>query len=558
MIILTKRWLDDVPVLSMGQTGTALETLVIGLDGACHRILEPLFADGVMPNVADIFELGTSGRLESQVPPWTASAWPSLYTGMNPGKHGVFGFLEFEGYDWDVVSAASVGERTLWEYLDYHDRTSVVVNAPVSAPPPAIDGAVVPGYLAPEDPQCTPAGLLDEVREAIGEYRVYARGEGEAGASIDDRTAEYATLAEMRAEAFAYLADRFDPEFGFLQFQHTDTVLHEAPEDSEALREVYGAADEAVGDAIAAADPDTIVLVSDHGLGPYETRVRVNEILRDGGFLQGVKGGKGMPTWAAIRDDGLAEGRAGAETDMGPLARALSAGAAFGVTAQRVASALDRVNLRDPLERVVPPSLIRATSEQVDFPSSAAYVRSRVECGIRINLAGREPEGVVPRNEYEVLRDHLIAELRDLETPDGDSVFEDVARRERYFNGPETHRAVDVVTVPNEYDHYVTTWLMGDHFAPPEPPGWDHKRDGVIAMAGTDIDPGPIDAHLFDVAPTVLATMGLPASDRMDGRPLAPVDDPGEQAYPAADPQATDVSPDEAVEDRLANLGYLD
>lgn len=542
----------------MARTGTALETLVVGLDGACGRVLEPLLDAGVMPNVEDIFVMGTSGPLESQVPPWTASAWPSLYTGMNPGKHGVFGFLEFEGYDWEVITAASVGERTLWEYIDYHGRTSVVVNAPVTAPPPAIDGAVVPGYLAPEDPRCTPEGLLEDVRTAIGDYRVYATLEGESGTSTAERTAEYATLAGMRGDAFAYLADRFDPDFGFLQFQHTDTVLHEAPEDRRALREVYGAVDDAVGTAVAAADPDTIVLVSDHGLGPYQTRVRANEILRDAGLVKGVGGGRGMPTWASIRDESLAAGREDGHTGMGVLARALSTGAAYGLTAQRLARALERVNLRGPVERAVPGSLIRAASEQVDFPASAAYVRSRVECGIRINLAGREPEGVVAPNDYEVLRDHLIAHLRDLETPGGDQVFEDVARRERYFHGPEAHRAVDVVTVPNEYDHYVTTWLMGDHFAPPEPPGWDHKRDGVIAMAGVGIEPGSIDAHLFDVAPTVLATMGLPRNARMDGRTLSPVADAGERAYPTAETGPAETAPDEAIEDRLANLGYLD
>ena len=79
--------------------------LLVGLDAACEPVLDRLARDGAdLPHLRSILDEGTSAPLESQVPPWTASAWPSLYTGTNPGKHGVFGFLDFEGYDWDVVT----------------------------------------------------------------------------------------------------------------------------------------------------------------------------------------------------------------------------------------------------------------------------------------------------------------------------------------------------------------------------------------------------------------------------------------------------------------------
>jgi predicted AlkP superfamily phosphohydrolase/phosphomutase len=71
------------------EQGTALETLVVGLDGACREVLDPLFAADATPTPERVFRAGTAGPLTSQVPPWTTSAWPSLYTGTNPGKHGV-------------------------------------------------------------------------------------------------------------------------------------------------------------------------------------------------------------------------------------------------------------------------------------------------------------------------------------------------------------------------------------------------------------------------------------------------------------------------------------
>src|SRR6056297_4186708 len=148
------------------------DVLVFGVDALCEEVLSRLPPDAT-PTIDRLLAEGASGPLESQLPPWTPSAWPSIYTGVNPGKHGVYCFLRFDGYDWDVVNATDVKERTLWELLDRHDRTSVVVNVPVTHPPRSFDGALIPGYTAPENPTCHPEGLLADVRESIGDYTVY-------------------------------------------------------------------------------------------------------------------------------------------------------------------------------------------------------------------------------------------------------------------------------------------------------------------------------------------------------------------------------------------------
>jgi predicted AlkP superfamily phosphohydrolase/phosphomutase len=534
---------------------TGPETILIGIDAACRGVLDPLVADGAVPNLAELLSDGASGPLESQIPPWTASAWPSLYTGMNPGKHGVFDFLTFDGYDWDVVNASHVDERPLWRLLDRVGRTSVVVNVPVTHPPDEFDGALVPGYVAPEDPDCHPDGLLDDVREAIGTYRVYPDDvDGEA-----TQRNEYAAVARSRGEAFRYLVDRFDPEFGFVEFQVTDTVFHDRPGDQEAVRTVYEAVDEQVGAILADCDPDTVVVASDHGMGRYRGHeFRVNEFLRDSGDVTAVKGGEGMPTWATVRDAQLKAGKSETEPSDSALAGAMAGLARLGITSQRIKKALELVGLDDFVAERVPASLVSAGTEQVDFPDSRAYMRSRIECGVRINLDGREPDGVVPAEEYEDVRDDLVRRLSAVRTPDGDPVFEDVARREEYFEGPHADEAADVIAVPSDFDHFLSARLSGSAFGEPTEP-WNHKRDGIVAVAGEAVDETVelTDAHLFDVAPTVLATMGVPADERMDGTVLPAVRSAGERDYPEYDSQraATDEGD---VEDRLANLGYIE
>jgi len=118
-----------------GGAASGLRALVVGIDAACGAVLEPLFEAGETKRLRTLFEAAVAGSLASTMPPWTPSAWPSLYTGTNPGKHGVFGFLDFDGYDWDVVDATRVREPPVWQLLDYHDMSSVVVNVPVTHPP---------------------------------------------------------------------------------------------------------------------------------------------------------------------------------------------------------------------------------------------------------------------------------------------------------------------------------------------------------------------------------------------------------------------------------------
>ncbi len=526
-----------------------LQTLLVGLDGACRRVLDPLLADDHLPTLAALFDRGTVSGLESQIPPWTPSAWPSLYTGVNPGKHGAFDFLAFDGYDWGVVNRTHVREHALWELLDQHGLSSVVVNVPVTGPPNAFDGALLPGYIAPEQPTGHPEGILDEVADELGDYRVYA-----PDVDGDEQIEWYRRLTEMRGEAFRYLVDEVNPEFGFLQFQQTDTVFHERPEDEDAVRAVFEAVDDELAATLDACDPDTVILASDHGIGPYEGHeFRVNEYLREHGLLETQRGAGGMPSWTTVDRDSEGPG------NQSLTERVVGAAASVGITSNRISAVLSRIGLQEFVLEHVSTDTVRAGTERVNFPESTAYMRSRTELGVRINKAGRDPNGTVSPSEFSSICTDVVHALRAARTPDGKPVFESVGMAEEYFNGPYVDAAVDVVAVPAEFDNYLSASFRGDLFGEPSE-SWNHKRTGVVALAGDGVDT-TVDltgAHLFDVAPTVLSSLGVPPSDRMDGKTLPAVERIAAESYPEFDAAATTHTDDEAVEQRLANLGYID
>ncbi|MFC3476471.1 alkaline phosphatase family protein [Halobacterium litoreum] len=527
-------------------------TLLLGLDGVCRPVLDPLFDDGALPALADLFGEATVSGLESQIPPWTPSAWPSLFTGVNPGKHGVFDFLSFEGYDWELVNRRHVREHALWELLDEHGLSSVVVNVPVTGPPVAFDGALIPGYVAPNEPTCHPEGLLDDVQDEVGDYRVYEPEDVDGG---DEQVEWYERLVAMRGEAFRYLVDRFDPDFGFLQFQQTDTVFHERPTDRDAVRAVFEAVDEQVAAVLDACDPDTVVVASDHGIGPYTgCEFRANEYLRDRGLVATTRGEGGMPSWTSLARDRADDGgrRSLAEA-------AVSLAASVGVTSQRIATALERLGLKEFVLDHVSTDTVRAGTERVDFAESTAYMRSRTELGVRINKAGREPDGSVSPAEYPSVRSDVVSDLLAARAPDGTRVFEAVGPAEDYFHGPYVDDAPDVVTVPAAFDNYLSASLRGDVYAEPSE-AWNHKRTGIVALSGDGVDESADlgDPHLFDVAPTVLATLGVRPSDRMDGRALPAVDSLAPTTYPEFDADPASSTESDRVKRQLSNLGYLD
>lgn len=534
--------------------------LLLGLDGACLSVVEPLVHEGAIPTLRKLFDAGMVAPLASQLPPWTPSAWPSLYTGVNPGRHGVYGFLAFDGYDWRVVDRRDVHEHALWELLDLHGLSSVVVNAPVTHPPRPIDGAVVPGYVAPENPTCHPPGLLEDIRDAVVDYRVYAPEPEDR----EDRIAGYRELVEMRGEAFCYLCERFDPAFGFLQFQQTDTVFHELPGDDEAVREVYTAVDTAVERVLDAWDPDTVIVASDHGIGPYNGyEFRVNTYLHDHDYLETRGGGTGMPSWSTIARTRLRDGDDGERPSQTVLERGFAALASVGLTSQRIGHVLQTVGLDGLVLQTVPLNVVRAATEQVDFPASQAYMRSRIECGVRLNIAGREPDGVVPETEYESVRDELVSLLEAATTPEGNPVFERVLRREAVFDGPYVDRAPDIVVVPAEFDNYLSASMTDEVFGPPSE-RYNHKFEGLVAATGQGVDATakPNGATLLDVAPTVLSALGVPRSDRMDGDVLPFVEPTPIVRYPTFDERNQRTKrvgrADQGVEQRLSDLGYLE
>lgn len=129
------------------------KVVVIGLDSATWTVIRPWMAEGSLPNLAKLMKAGVSGSLESVLPPITPPAWTSFMTGKNPGKHGIFHFVETEhgGYAMNYANATSRRSPTVWKLLNDAGYSVGTMNIPFTYPPEPLDGFQISGMDTPSE-----------------------------------------------------------------------------------------------------------------------------------------------------------------------------------------------------------------------------------------------------------------------------------------------------------------------------------------------------------------------------------------------------------------------
>lgn len=160
----------------------------------------------------------------------------------------------------------------------------------------------------------------------------------------------------------------------------------------------------------------------------------------------------------------------------------------------------------------------------IDWGRTKAYYITTGSCwGIRINLVGRELKGIVPREEYDAVRNRIIEELNLAvdEEEEGRRVMEGVYRREDIYQGPHVENAPDVILIPH-CEYYLKEQIRDNIFKEIKGGGSNHRSEGILILRGPGIKKGrKIEgAHILDVAPTILYLLGLPIPKGFDGKVL--------------------------------------
>ena len=566
------------------------KVVVIGLDAATWTVIRPSMAEGKMPNLAKLMKAGVSGTLESILPPITPPAWTSFMTGKNPGKHGIFHFVETEygGYAMKYANATSRRSPTVWKLLNNAGYSVGTMNIPFTYPPEPLNGFQISGMDTPSEtsPFIHPPELREELVKHLGGIQLDLRFLG--AMSTDERRNQ--VLAEMEqmdnqwTKAALYLLENHPQDVMMFVFMSIDTVQHYfwqhmdkghflhdlklAPKFGDAVRKVYERLDAAAGQIIDRLPPETtLFVVSDHGGGPVVDRtIFLNRYLAQLGLLHYDE-----KTTSGIR-------RLGKKL----LRVSFSALRSTLTSRQKSRLAMLFPKIRQKSE------MAYSSFTSIDWSRTKAYCSEVLASppSIWINLKGVKPQGIVDPGAYDALVTFIIEKLAELKDPrTGKPVINRVYRRNEIFHGPFAHEGADLVldwwsedslfsSQPSFPEDTGKPALIIREHRPSEKSEWGgtHRLNGILIARGSGFRSGAeiANARLIDIAPTLLHLLGVPVPEDMDGKVLASAFQPdfllarpirsGAASGTSATDRPSGYTDEEAakVEERLQALGYLE
>jgi predicted AlkP superfamily phosphohydrolase/phosphomutase len=187
----------------LGALSNNSRVAIIGLDSVPPEMMFEKLLDK-LPNIKRMYDSGMHGNLETCHPPITVPAWMVMMTGKNPGKLGIYGFRHRRGFsyaDGYIVNSTTVKEDAVWQILSKQGKNSIVLGVPPGYPPKQIEGVdIVSCFITPgQDKQFTnPPELREEILSAAG------------GKYIFDVTFRTEDREAIRKELFEMTEKRFD------------------------------------------------------------------------------------------------------------------------------------------------------------------------------------------------------------------------------------------------------------------------------------------------------------------------------------------------------------
>jgi len=520
--------------------------LLIGLDGAEPALVERWMGEGLLPNLVRLRDRGVYLRCDSTVPPATFPAWTTCITGVNPGRHGVFDFTHVTPGEYALrfVNATARKAPALWNVLSHAGKRVGVLGVPATYPPEEVNGFMVAGFDSPVASRIDRSFVYPrDLYKAVRRWRFGAFQESHIRPGWHSMALPKLLGKIADKEAVAVEMARREPwDFFMVVFGESDTVAHHfwpfhdpqsprhRPGPSGAIQQVYSRLDEAVGRVIEAFGEDGVVgVVSDHGFGGAGTGVvHLNNWLAERGHLA-FAGNAASPAKRAALAFTPVRWR-------GALFRRFGRWAAQAESRSRFGG--------------IDWGRTRAWSEELNyFPS------------VRVNLKGREPRGTVDPTEYDRFCSELCSKL------EGWQPVAKAWRRDELYQGDYVDRAPDVVlelALENGYSHSCLRSRGGPPFrriAADEHLGGkergmagNHRPAGVLFLSEKTVAGR---ARLEDVAPTVLATVGV-GGPQMDGTSLVGGGREEDSSLEQREERPYSTEEERVIEERLRSLGYLE
>lgn len=480
------------------------KVLVIGIDGATFTLIKPRIKKNLLPTFKKLYEDGVHGTLMSTIPPLTPPAWTSAFTGVNPGKHNIYDFFAKDGYKKKIINNKHRKKKAIWQLKD---KKCIVINVPQTYPPDEINGIMISGMG-------TPGSLSNFVYPSIMKNKLKSKNYIIDYSDIFDLTTnrrlyikKIYEMVEKRTEVAIELMKQHEWDIFIVVFSAPDRVQHffwkymdeNDKKFGSVIYNTYLKIDEEINKFLKNIDENTyIIIFSDHGFGPLYYDVYINNYLQQLGILKLNKNKRNV-LYKILNTKNLIK--------IGNLM------SKFGL------SSLVRwsyIKLKK--------NFINLDLKNIDWSNTKAWFYSHSGQSIRINLKGREPQGIVDESEYDDLINKITEELLSLKH-NGRRLIKKVYKVNEIYKGSYIENAPDLIILPEDgyalQQGFSNELILPAKQGPAERSG-DHRLEGIFFSCGPDIKKNYkiVNAKIYDIAPTILHIFRVPIPKDMDGRVL--------------------------------------
>jgi predicted AlkP superfamily phosphohydrolase/phosphomutase len=499
--------------------------LVIGLDCAAPELVFGAWR-AELPTLNRLMAEGAWGTLESTIPAITVPAWSCMMSGLDPGQLGFYGFRNRSDHSYNamtIANARAMRAPRVWDMVGDAGGRVAAVGVPQTYPVAPVNGHLVSCFLTPgaKSDFTYPFELREEIAGWVdGEFLVDV-----PNFRSDDKErilGDIYRLAEQHFTVCARLLEREPYDYFMTVDMGVDRIHHAfwrymdpahpkhepGSRFQDTIHDYYVFIDAKIAELINRVDDNTVVLVvSDHGAKPIIGGLCVNEWLMREGYL----------------------------------------------TLKRQPSRVARLEECD-----------------IDWGRTKAWGEGGYYGRIFLNVAGREPEGVIRPEDYDAERLELIEKLEAIADPDGRNIGTTAFRPQDIYaevNGV----APDLIVYFGDLGWRSvgsvgldSIWTFENDTGPDDA---NHAQHGIFIAhdprspaGGRELN----DLSIYDVAPTILTLLGYQAPAGLRGRPIdvgAERSDGDDQLAPSmvavGGSAAYSEEEEQEVTARLRDLGYL-
>jgi predicted AlkP superfamily phosphohydrolase/phosphomutase len=495
--------------------------VILGLDAGDFDFIQCWAQEGHLPTIASIMKQGCWGRTAGPELITEHGVWVSLFTGVSTCQHGYYYFRQLKPrtYDLETITWLDLDVLPFWDHLRGQSKKVAIIDVPENRPIRGLPGLQLANWAIHDswDPRyfttsSEPPELLQEVHQDFGpkltspeKHKSTFREDLQIYGQLVNHVKKKGALCRhlLARDCFDLVVIVFSESHAANhQFWKYRSEVHNGVHVAEnelthAIRSIYQAIDREMGLLLAQLPRESnVIIMSSVGMeDDFPTTGLIEAFCRQLGYQAPPESSR-----VSFRPIDLIR----------------------CVLPEAWRIALSRHLPRERRERLLADQFRNGTNwrKTTAFAIPAAYTSF-----VRVNLRGREPEGIVePGAEYEALLGRIMSDLKQLIDPQtNEPAVKRVAKTVELF-GCDPPASLPDLFVEWKPGRFMQRVVHPRAELVQQRPDFyrrsDHSSNGFVAAAGPFISNQRVlgEVQVLDLVPTFLSLIGEPVPQSMTGK----------------------------------------